>query len=165
MSSCLPQLVTALSSKRDEMGKLLQLLQEEQKCIIEVDIAELENLESRKRDLLGVMERGSAEYRLLLKDAARELKLEKAENLSPIIQKISSPLRETLSLLQSSLLEIGDSLNRVLDFNRDLLTGSLNHVRENMAFFDAVMNRRKTYGEAGTMVMNGNKSRLVCKEI
>jgi hypothetical protein len=165
MPSCLPQLVTSLNSKLDGMQKLFLLLKDEQKSIIEVDLASLETLESRKRDLLGAMERGNAEYRLLLRDAARELSIEKAESLSPLIQKSPAPFRETLSRLQSSLLETGDSLNKVLDLNRDLLEASLKHVRENMAFFDAIMNRRKTYGDAGTMVMNGSKSRLVCKEI
>ncbi|GAM09670.1 flgN protein [Geobacter sp. OR-1] len=165
MPSCLPQLVTALNGKREKMENLLLLLKDEQKSIIEVDLAGLESLESRKRELLGAMERGNAEYRLLLKEAARELNLEKVENLSPLISKSPAPFRETLGRLQSTLLETGESLNRILDFNRELLEGSLNHVRENMAFFDAIMNRRKTYGDSGTMVMNGNKSRLVCKEI
>jgi flagellar biosynthesis/type III secretory pathway chaperone len=165
MPSCLPQLITALSSKRDEMGKLLQLLQEEQRSIIEIDLAELENLESRKRDLLGVMERGNAEYRLLLRDAARELQLEKVENLSPLIAKAVPPFRDTLKGLQAKILEHGESLNRILKFNGELLSGSLDHVRQNIAFFDAVMNRRKTYGDAGTMIMGGSKSRFVCKEI
>src|SRR5512138_3042155 len=63
MPNCLQQLVAALNSKRNEMEQLLMLLKDEQRSIIEVDIAELEVLDARKRDLLGVMERGNAEYR------------------------------------------------------------------------------------------------------
>ena len=165
MTSCLPQLVTALSSKRDEMEKLLLLLQEEQKSIIDVDLAGLEALESRKRELLGVMERGNAEYRLLLKDAAKELKIEKIDNLSPLIQKSPQPLRETLSRLQSSLLEIGEALNRLLDFNRGLLENSLQHVQQNLTFFNSLINSSKTYGDAGNMIAGNGGSRLVCKEV
>lgn len=165
MQSCLPQLVTALSSKRDEMEKLLLLLQDEQRSIIDVDITELEQLDLRKRELLGVMERGNAEYRLLLRDAALELKLEKAESLSPVIQKTPQPLKEKLSRLQSSLLEIGNSLNSVLDFNKGLLENSLHHVRQNLAFFNSLINSAKTYGDAGNMVASNGGSRLVCKEV
>lgn len=165
MQSCLPELVSSLTRKRDEMEKLVMLLKEEQESIIEVDIDGLERLESRKRDLLGVMERGNAEYRLLLKDAAREFNLEKVESLSPLIQKTPLPVKETLSCLQTSLLETGRSLNALLDFNRGLLENSLQHVRQNLTFFHSLINSRKTYGDAGNMVAADGGSRLVCKEV
>lgn len=164
MPSCLPQLVASLSSKRDGMEKLLQLLKEEQQSIINVDLVRLENLDALKRELLGVMERGNAEYRLLLRDAAREMNLEKVENLTPIINKCPPPYSETLGKLQASLLETGDTLNHVLDSNRGLLENSLKHVHENIAFFHSLINSNRTYGDAGNMVTANSSARLVCKE-
>jgi flagellar biosynthesis/type III secretory pathway chaperone len=165
MASCLPQLVTVLTSKRTSMEELLVVLKDEQRSIIEIDLMSLETLDYRKRDLLTAMDRNNAECRLLYKEAAVELKLDKAETLSPIISKASPPVREILKSLQAKLLEHGDAMNRLLDFNRELLEGSLRHVRETLAFFNSVMQTRSsTYGDAGRMITAGNEVRLVCKE-
>jgi flagellar biosynthesis/type III secretory pathway chaperone len=165
MVSCMPQLVSALSSKSTALEELIALLQDEQRSIIEIDLAGLESLDARKRELLTSMGRNNAECRLLLKAAAEELKIEKTESLSPLISKVAPPLRDTLKGLQSRLLELGDTLNKILDFNRELLEGSLRHVRESMEFLNSFFTRRSTYGEAGGMLQSSNGVRLVCKEI
>jgi len=166
MASCLPKLVTVLTTKRTSMEELLVLLQDEQRGIIEIDLVGLELLDDRKREILTAMDRNNAECRQLLKEAALELKLDKSDTLSPIISKAAPPVRETLKGLQARLLELGETMNRLLDFNRELLEGSLRHVRETLAFFNSVMkNRSNTYGDAGRMVTAGNEVRLVCKEI
>lgn len=166
MQSCLPQLVTVLSSKRTSMEELLALLQDEQKNIIDIDLHGLATLDGRKRELLTAMDRNNAECRLLFKSAALELKLDKAETLSPIIEQAGPQVRETLKGLQARILELGQAMNRLLDFNRELLEGSLAHVRESIAFFNSVMQRQSsTYGDAGRMLDSGKKVRLVCREI
>lgn len=165
MPNCQQQLVTILTSKRNDMEQLLNLLKDEQRRIIDVDIAALEDLDDRKRELLGIMERGNAEYRQLLKEAAAELKVSRFENLSSLLPAVSPSLRENLKGLQARIVELGESLNRILEFNQGLLENSLRHVHQNLAFFNSLVNKSNTYGDAGTMVTGKRGSRLVCKEI
>ncbi|MBI5655713.1 MAG: flagellar protein FlgN [Geobacter sp.] len=165
MASCLPEFIEALTAKRAAMEELLTILEAEQRSIIDVDIANLEQLDQRKRELLFSMERTNAACRLLLRKSAEELQVPQAESLSPLMPKIASPLRERFRGLQSRILELGEALQRVIAFNRSLLEGSLQHVQESVEFLNALFTRRSTYGQAGGMVSSTNDVRLVCKEI
>ena len=165
MASYLSELVDALSRKRMVLEELFTLLEAEQRSIIEVDVARLENLDDRKRELLTLLERISGECRLLIKSAAEDLHVQKADNLSSILPKISPPVRDKLKGLQARLLELGESVQKVLSFNKDLLESSLQHVNDSLEFFNSLFMRRSTYGESGSMVRSSNEVRLVCKEI
>jgi len=165
MPSCLQKLEAALISKRNDMEQLIILLKNEQRSIIDVDLAALEDLDVRKRELLGGMERSNAEYRQLLKEAATELKVDRIENLSSLLSVISPSQRENLKVLQTKIIELGESLKGVLEFNQGLLENSLGHVYQNLEFFNSLMSRSNTYGDAGNMVTGNGKAKLVCKEI
>ena len=166
MQSCLPQLVNALSGKRASMEELLLILQNEQRSIIDIDLDSLTTLEGRKKELLTAIERNNAECRLLFKEASLELNLDKVENLTPIISVAPPPVCHDLKGLQTKLRELGHTMKQLLDFNKELLEGSLSHMRESITFFNSVMQRQgSTYGYAGNMLDSGNKVRLVCKEI
>jgi len=165
MSACMRELVSALNGKHEELDELLNLTEQEQRCIIEIDINGLESLDSRKRELLTNMERTSSLCRQLLKKVSTELNIEPAETISPLLPKVPLPLRETLKGLQENLSQKGMKLNKSLDFNSELLEGALNHVRQSMNFLNSFFTRRSTYGEAGSMMQTSNEGRVVCKEV
>jgi flagellar biosynthesis/type III secretory pathway chaperone len=164
MASCIPQLIEALDRKRNELKELLHLTEEEQRCIIEIDMAGLEILENNKRDLLMSMENTNTNCKQLLKEAAEECRLEGADSLSPIIHRVPSPLREKLSELQSGLLDLGQSLNKALEFNAELLANSIRHVEDSLGFLSSFLTTSTTYGESGSMVRTSDEVRLVRKE-
>lgn len=165
MTSCMPDLVASLNAKRSELEELLDLTKQEQRCIIDIDLAGLETLDLRKRELLLSMERTSAEFRNLLKIASQEFQVGQADSLSLLLPKVTPPLRATLKGIQAKLFELGESLNRALEFNKVLLNGSLEHVHSSINFLRSFFTTPATYGQAGGMVKSSEEVRLVCKEI
>lgn len=165
MESCLPDLDGALSGKRIELEELIRLTEQEQQCIIDIDVAGLEKLDNRKRELLTSMERTNSEFRLLMKKASQELKVAPSETLTPLIRNVAPPMREKLKVHQAKLVELGDSLNRALEFNKELLNDSLRHVHESLNFLKSFFTQLSTYGQAGNWVRSPDNVRLVCKEI
>lgn len=165
MTSCMQELVASLKAKQGELEQLLELTQQEQRCIIDIDLAGLEGIDARKRELLLSMSRTNSTCRQLLKKASQELNVEQADTLSLLIPKVAHPLRDTLKGLQAALVEVGDSLNRALEFNKVLLVGSLEHVHSSINFLRSFFTTPATYGQAGGMVRNSEEVRLVCKEI
>jgi flagellar biosynthesis/type III secretory pathway chaperone len=165
MSKCLQELVSVLNGKHNELDELLTLTEHEQRCIIEIDINGLESIDNRKLELLNTMQRTSAECRLLLKKVSEELNVEPAETITPLLPKVPQPVRDTLKQLQEKLLQQGVTLNRNLEFNRELLEGSLNHVRQSMDFLNSFFTRSSTYGQGGSMMRTPNEVRVVCKEV
>jgi flagellar biosynthesis/type III secretory pathway chaperone len=165
MAATLSELFNALDGKRAALEELVALLEEEQRSIVEIDIANLEMLDERKRKILGTLERSNAECRRLVLMAGTELSLTGTDSLSPLIAKAPAQLRLPLKNVQARLVELGESLARIIDFNRDLLDGSLRHVQESLTFLSSFFTQRSTYGVAGSMVQSRNDVRLVCKEI
>lgn len=165
MTSCIPELVASLNNKRNELEDLLKLTRQEQRCIIDIDIVGLENIDLQKRELLISMERTNAECRYLIKKVSQEFKLDNVDSLSLILPRVAQPLRDKLKDIQSTLLELGDSLNKTLEFNKVLLSGTLDHVHDSINFLRSFFSSSSTYGQAGGMIRTQEEVRLVCKEI
>ncbi len=165
MESCLPDLDGALSGKRIELEELIDLTVQEQQCIINIDVAGLELLDTRKRELLVSMERTNSEFRRLMKKASEELKVAPAETLTPLITNAAQPMRETLKVHQTKLVELGETLSKALEFNRELLNDTLRHVHESLQFLKTFFTQLSTYGEGGNFVRSPDQVRLVCKEV
>lgn len=165
MTSCMPDLVASLNHKQSELEELLELTRKEQRCIVDIDLAGLETLDNRKRELLVSMERTSSEYRMLLNKAAQEFQVSQADNLSSLLPKLAPAMQATLRGLQSKVIELGEALNKALEFNKLLLNGSLEHVHSSISFLRSFFTAPSTYGNAGSMVRSSEDVRLVCKEI
>lgn len=165
MTSCMPDLLTSLNIKRSELEELLDLTRQEQRCIIDIDLAGLETLDNRKRELLLSMERTSAEFRNLLKKASQEFQVGQTDSLSSLLPKVSPTVGATLKGLQARLIELGEALNKALEFNKVLLNGSLEHVHSSINFLRSFFTTSSTYGQAGGMVRSSEDVRIVCKEI
>jgi flagellar biosynthesis/type III secretory pathway chaperone len=165
MSNSISELISVLSEKRGTMEELLRLLEEEQRCIVKLDLPNLEAQVEKKKQLLVDLETSNNLCRQLVKQAALELDLPEAASLSPLLPKVALPQRDTLKGLQNRLLELGTALDRLLAFNGELLQGSLRTVNRSLGFFGNLFSRSKTYGEAGCMVKGTTDIRLVCKEI
>ena len=165
MGDSVAALITVLSEKEGIMNELIRLLKEEQRSIVDIDLAAMELADEKKRVLLVRLEDSNNRLRETLKDAAEELNLSEAPTLSCLLPKVFSSQRSTLQGLQSRLLELGGNLDRALLFNRELLQGSLRIVNRSLDFFQGLFRRSTTYGQAGGMVTSSADVRLVCKEI
>ena len=165
MSETISQLQQALTAHKEAMAELLKLLEREQRTILEHDLAGLDAHGESKRRLLVSLETAANSCRQLIHRAAAELKTPSAANLSALLPYLPLRQRPVLQNLQRHLTETGNTLNRQLTLNRELLQGNLKAVNSSLQFFNNLLSRQTTYGEQGRMVAGGSGIRLVCKEI
>lgn len=165
MGNTVAELITVLSEKEAIMNELIGLLKQEQRSIVDIDLPGMELADEKKRAMLVKLEDSNNRFRQILKDAAAELDVAEAANLTCLLPRIGSSQRSALQGLQARLLELGANLDRTLLFNRELLQGSLRTVNRSLDFFQGLFRRSTTYGHAGGMVSSSASARLVCKEI
>ena len=158
-------LISVLSEKETLIGSLVLLLEEERKTVVEMDMANLEQVDDRKRQLLVQLEDSNNRFRQIMRRVAGEMNLSEGANLSSLLPQIDPPSRSELKRLQAKVLQLGGKLETALGYNRDLLQGSLCMVNRSLDFFGRIFKRSNTYGQAGSMVSSPADLRLVCKEI
>ena len=161
--------IADLISKLAEQGTLLQemrrLLEQEQSCMVSLDLA---RLEENQQEIAGTMERMAQ-----LSDACREMiaaigaeqGLPGGATLSPIIARLAHPEKGALQEAQARISADSKALSGALTLNRTLLEDSLRMVDRSVSFFNRLFNPGDTYGLAGSIVARRGGSRFVCKEI
>jgi flagellar biosynthesis/type III secretory pathway chaperone len=165
MANSTHQLIEALIQKEGALAELLQVMEGEQRCIMEVNLENLEVQVEKKREALARLQQTAALSRQLMAQVAAELELPGAGKLSELLPKVAAPQREELERLQGRLLEMGDILKRAESTNRSLLEGALLTVNRTLDFFGRIFSRSNTYGEAGRMVGGACAPKLVRREV
>ncbi len=164
MAKSVQELIGLLTDNDRIVGELLQLLEEEQESIARLKGERVEEMAGRIRDLVGQLESAARNIRQLILRLAEELGLPSGATLSLVITKLPLGQKTTLEELRSRLLERGEMINRLLEFNRELLEGGLQAVNNSLQFFRAVMTRSNTYGGQGQLVDGSAGIRLVNRE-
>jgi len=150
MSQLINHLIDCLREKESLLEKLILLLDDEQNRIVHLDAAGLESCTEEKNRALNALARKKACCREALDSVARDVSLPADGNLSAILEKVGSPdSRAVLENLQRRIIELVDSLNRINNVNRDLLTSSLSLVNRSLDFFAGRMGTVRTYGDTG----------------
>jgi len=165
MKQSVTELIAALSEKGALLQEMRRLLQEEQSCLVSLDLA---RLEENQQEVACAMERMT-----LLSDACRTMisavgaQLGLAENstLSPIIARVAQPEQAALTEAQARIAADSQALGGALELNSALLEDSLKVVDRSVSFFNRLFNPGDTYGLAGSLVARRGGSRFVCKEI
>ena len=157
-------LITSLTENDRIIGELLQLLEEEQENVARLQGERVEAVAGRIRDLLGRLEAAASDIRRILARLAREVGLQDGATLSLIIPLLEPSQRKPLEELRARLVQRGELVNRLLEFNRELLSGGLQAVNNALEFFKTVMTRRTTYGDQGRLLDGSNGARLVNRE-
>lgn len=165
MATHTAELISALAEKENLTGSLLQLLEEERKSIVAMDMTVLEQVDDQKRQLLVQLENANNRFRQIMRQLAGELNVPEGATLSSLLPKMDSAPRSDVTRLQAKILEQGASLETALAFNGELLQGSLRMINRSLDFFGRMFKRTNTYGQAGSMVTSPADMRLVCKEI
>ncbi|TWJ18058.1 flagellar export chaperone FlgN [Geobacter argillaceus] len=165
MAESVLELINSLTENDRIVQELLQLLEEEQQNVAQLQGDRVEELAGRIRDLLGRLEAAASDIRRILARLAREAGLRDGATLSLIIPLLALPHRAVLEELRARLMERGELVNRLLEFNRELLSGGLQAVNNALDFFKSVMTtRRTTYGDQGKLLDGSNGVRLVNRE-
>lgn len=159
------ELIMMLSEKRELMERLACLLEDEQRSIVNLDVAALDRMDIQKRNLVVELESIGNNSRQALRRAAQQLGLPADANLSAIIDRAEGGPREVLRELQERLMVAAANLQRAIGRNRDLLRGSLQMVGRSLEFFNNVLSRTGTYGQEGRLKADAGNVRLVSREI
>lgn len=164
MAADVKELLAALEEKQLLLGQLEELLTQEQQAITNLDLDALDLLDQQKRHLLVQLEANTNATRQMIRSLAEQANLAPTATLSPVIASLAAPQRDRCTELQGGLLRVGKRVDRLLDFNRELLQTSLTTVTTSLDFFNRLFTRGTTYGDAGKMTANGSGVRLVSQE-
>lgn len=165
MTETIAELIGVLTEKGTILEEMRNLLEEEQKCIVALDLARMEANQEEIDKATVRMETLNNNCRLLIAKSGEELGLSGNSTLTPIISRVRPPEKDRLEGLQTSLFSSSSALDGLLAVNRGLIQDSLGVVERSISFFNVVFTKSTTYGEAGRMVSNPTGVRLVCKEI
>ena len=164
MADGVSRLIELLSEKENTLQELLHVLEEEQGCLVQLDVEKLQSQAAKKQALYDRLTNSASHCRRLIDKLAGELGVPGAQSLSPLLPGLPQPQRETLLGLQRRLLELGRGLDKLSSLNGRLLQGALLTVNRSLEFFGRAFNRSTTYGGAGRMVVGDQTARLLRRE-
>jgi len=164
MNGSVVELIAALSEKGELIKRLKALLQEEQSCLVSLDLARME--ENQQEIVAGMerMARLSEQCRAMIAALSAGLGIAGNSTLSPIIERLAPTEQKALREAQAGIAADSRALGGALSLNRGLLEDSLKVVDRSVSFFNRLFNPGDTYGVAGSIVNRRGVSRFVCKE-
>lgn len=165
MKKSVVELIAVLREKRAILKELKDLLQVEQECLVDLDLAALEQ---NQQEISGAMDRMaqlSRSCRAMISALGTEVGLSGNTTLSPIIARLAQPEQGALREAQADVMADSRALDGALSLNRSLLDDSLKMVDRSATFFNRLFNPGDTYGMAGSLVARPGGSRFVCKEV
>jgi len=166
MDRSVVELIAALCEKGVLLDQLQALLQEEQDCLISLDLA---RLEENQQEITAGMERLaklSGQCQQMIGAIGTELGMPGNTTLSPIIERLGASEKRALKEAQESVTGNVRALQGALALHRRLIEDSLNVVGRSVNFFNRLFNPGQTYGGAGAFVKSGRgASGFVSKEI
>jgi hypothetical protein len=165
MKRNIAELISTLAEKGELLRDMRRLLEQEQACLVSLDMAKLEENQQELARVMGRMAEISDSCRAKISVIGVELGLPENASLSPIIARMSQPEKGALREAQARIAADSQGLNGTLALNRGLLEDSLKVVERSVNFFNRLFNPVETYGLAGSMVSRSGGSRFICKEI
>jgi len=165
MKQSIADLISTLSEKGALLQQMRRLLQQEQSCLVALDLAGLEENQQVIAATMQRMEELSGSCKAMIAALGAEQGLPGGTTLSPIIARMAQPEQGALREAQARVAADSKALGGTLALNRGLLEDSLKVVDRSVNFFNRLFNPVDTYGLAGSMVARRGGSRFVCKEI
>ncbi len=165
MAESVAELITALGDNHSALEEFRQLLQEEQRCIVDLDLSGLSTNGESKEKILLQLQTLNGICQEHLRRAGMEMGLAADSSLTPLIAKAAPPVRDTLLKLQNSIFDVAGAVNRLNSVNRELLQNSLSMTSRSMEFFLKLLQSTDTYGAGGQMAEGTAQIRLLCQEI
>lgn len=159
------ELVEALSDQGALLERMLLVLDEERRCILGRELERLEQQVLHKKELFLALEEEGVRCAKLVQAMALELEVPEAQSLTPVLEKVAEPEKESLLCWQRRVLDLGGQLEKRLASNADLLQGALQTVTGTLDFFARIFNNSNTYGYGGSLVGSGGaQPRILCRE-
>lgn len=134
------------SAYRDLVG----LLQKETRDLVERDYKALYDTVDSKQQTVGRIEALGRRRTALIAQAAADLTIGGEANLSAIIGRLTSPVREDLARLQETILALVESVREINSLNTLVVEGSLENIGKTLGFLGGFM-PGTTYKRGGTI--------------
>lgn len=165
MNRGIAELIKTLTEKRDALESLQAVLEEENAFITGLDAEGLRSSLSKKQQVFEKISDLNYRCRTALADAYRETGVSGGSTLSPLMAGLKQPEKDTLKILQKTLLAVARKNERLIELNKSLLENSLTLINRSLIFFTKFLTGGGTYGQAGRMVEAPAGARLVHKEM
>jgi dsRNA-specific ribonuclease len=165
MKQSIEELISKLAEKGTLLQEMRRLLQQEQSCLVALDLTRLEENQQEIARTMEKMEQLSDTCKAMIAAIGAELGLPGNATLSPIIDRMAQPEKGALKEAQSRIAADSKALGGDLALNRGLLEDSLKVVERSVSFFNRLFSPGDTYGLAGSLVSRRGASHFVCKEI
>ena len=149
MASSVAVLITCLNDNEKVLKELAFSLTEEQRCIVEIDLARLAENGGRKEEITARLKSVREECRALMQQAGCELGIGETPSLSTLIAATGATEQIKLLPLQRRLMTLAEALERQHDMNRRMLENSINMIKSSMALFARLLGGCDTYGAMG----------------
>jgi hypothetical protein len=164
-TSNLKELTTLLAEKARLLETARERLTQGQKCIIEADIARLDDATSKAGENFIRLNEISSRFGTLLSLSCRELGLSEKGSLSTFIAAIGPERSSELRKLQERCISAAGAVSSILGMNEALLKNSLDLVGRSLTLFSSLLCAGETYGAGGRISSGKSAAGIVCREI
>jgi len=152
MSTNTTALAAALQEQQEVFKDLLRLLQEEQEAIVNLDTAQMEQLNRLKEPVVARQFRAADALRGAIASMARQSGGSTAKTVSELLQVLPRDVAQQLQPLQKAVQEAGKAVHQQAQYNRGLLERFLGTVNDSLGYLLRVLNTSNQYGASGTYV-------------
>ena len=165
MRNSVSLLIQGLTEKLELLERLRNVLDEERRAVVAIDLPLLEETSREKERLSAEVARHEARFRETVAGVAAENDMPQGAKLPVLLERFQDDERQQASPLVESLLSLAEGVERRTRMNADLLKDSLGVVNNSLSFFERIFARFDTYNDSGKVGKGGARARLVCREI
>lgn len=158
-------LIQALGEKLELLERLRNVLDEERRAVVAIDLPLLEETSREKERLSVEVARHDVRFRETVAVVAEETATPRETKLRFLVERFQDDERLEVSPLVDNLLTLAEGVERRTRMNADLLKDSLGVINNSMSFFERIFARFDTYNDNGMVKKGGARARLVCREI
>jgi len=164
-TNSLTELTSVLAEKVQLLESMRFFLKEEERCIIELNPAQLEENTRQAEELMTGLNAVNERVRVLLCRVGDELGLHEAGTLSVLLPRVNAEIRVQLRVLQKKCFSAAAAIKHHLAINEGLIKQSLSIIDRSMSLFIRVLGGCETYGATGRISKGKAARGILCREI
>jgi len=149
MAGSLDSLISLLSENEQVLSDLAEALDEEQRCIVDLDLQQLAENSSRKMQIMARLGKFREEGMRLMQEAGTELGCTETPNLTGLLSVAGSREQARLAPLQQRLMNRARTVERQHEINRRILEKSNGMINSSLSLCARMLGGCDTYGAQG----------------
>ena len=149
MAGSLDSLISLLSENEQVLSDLAAALDEEQRCIVDLDLQQLAENSSRKMQIMARLGKFRDEGMRLMREAGTELGCTETPNLTGLLSVAGSREQARLAPLQQRLMSRARTVERQHEINRRILEKSNGMISGSLSLCARMLGSCDTYGAQG----------------